>query len=211
MPGHRDPARRTRERIGLEVPRADAVRQPVARSAAEGRVRAEERPGAVTGGRAGVPIDPPAAHGQRRADRIPRGLGDHVHGAGHRVRTPRGRGRTADHLDLLYVARADRQRVPHDHPEEVEVDAAPVHQHELRVRQHAGRVPAGDLHIPGRELDDVQTRHRAQHVADVGARRSGKSLGRNDRRGDRRIDHPHLGAPAGGRLAPRTTTSSATE
>ena len=202
-PGHsrivddRNPARRAGESVGPEVPGADTVGQPVVGRPRDRRVGAEHRPGPLTRGRAGVPIDPAAAHRHRRPHRLPRRPGDDVDGPGHGVRAPGGRRGPAHHLDLFDVAVVGRQQVPHDQAEEVQVDAAAVHQHELRVGHRPGGLPAGDLDVAGRELNHVDAGHRAEDVADVGARRGRQRFAGDDGGGDRGIDDPDLGSRRG--------------
>ena len=193
----RNAARRTREGIGPEVAGADAVGQPVGGRPRDRRVRAEHRPDALTHRRARFPVDPAAAHRHRRPHRLPRRLRDDVDRPGHGVGAP-GRGRRpAHHLDLLDVALVGRQQVPHDQAEEVQVDAAAVHQHELRVGHRPGGLPAGDLDVARRELNHVDAGHRAEGVADVGARRRRQGLAGDDRRRYGRIHDPDLGARGG--------------
>ena len=50
-----------------------------------------------------------------------------------RVRAPHRRRRPADDFDLLDLGGIDRQEIPHDEPEEVLVDRAPVEQHQHRI------------------------------------------------------------------------------
>ena len=189
---HRDPARRPGERVGPEVAAADAVRQPVARRPRHGRVRTEHRALAKSDARSVIPVDVPAAERHRRADRFPRRLGDDVDRPGHGVGAPH-RGRwPPHHLDLLHVVEVGRQQIPHHEAEEVKVDAASVHQDELRVRQRVAGAAAGDLHVAGRELDHVDARRRTQEVAVVLGRRGFKRGGGDDRHRHRRIDQPDL-------------------
>ena len=100
------------ERVGLEVAGADAVGEGVARRPRDRRVGPEHRSRPLPDGRAGVPVDPAAAHAHRRAHRVARRPGDDVDGAGHRVRPPGRRRRPADDLDLLDVALVGRAACP---------------------------------------------------------------------------------------------------
>ena len=190
---HGDLSRRTGKRVGLEVSGADAVRQPVCRRPGDRRVRAEQRPGALPGGRSGVLVNPAGAHRHRRPHRLPRRLRDDVDGAGHGVRAPGGRRRPAHHFDLLDVALIGRQQIPHDQSEEIQIDAAAVHQHELRIGHRPGGLPAGDLHVARRELNHVDAGHRAEDVAEVRAGRCLQGFSRDHRGRHWRIDEPDLG------------------
>ena len=108
-----------------------------------------------------------AAEVDRGADHFPRRLGDQVDDAAQRVGAPDRGARTTHDLDLRDLAEVDRQQVPHNEAEEVEVDAATIEQHELAGRQAGRGATAGDLHVAGADLRNIQTRHVAQDVAIV--------------------------------------------
>ena len=131
--------------------------------------------------RAGIAIDilgaaheAAGADGQRRAPlsgQFARRLRDHVDHAAHGVGAPHGRGRTANHLDLLDLVGVGGHEVPHHHAVEVEVDGAAVHERQLRRGQGGGGAAGRDVEVARRYLADVEPWHRSQEVADVRRRR----------------------------------------
>ena len=147
----------------------------------------------------------PDADRQRRwplRRQLARRLGDDVHHAAHRIGAPDGRGRPADHLDLLDLVRVGRARSPTspcrrsrgrcDRPstsascDVASVDVAPA---------------AGHVDVARRHLRDVHAGHRPQQVADVGGRGVLDRLRGDDADGGGRVDELLL------RRGRRTTTT----
>ena len=167
-------AGRTRQRVLREIAGRHFVRPLVVHGPGMRAVHVEQRAGAlVTAGH--VAIESAEADGHRVAAavarQLARRLGDHVDDAGHRVGAPHRGGGTAHDFDLLDLVGIRRHEVPHHHAEEIEVDAAAIDERELRRRERGRGAARRDVDVARRHLGDVDARHRAQQVADVGGRR----------------------------------------
>ena len=135
------------------------------------------------------------AHAKRHAGsrQLARRLGDDVDHAVHRVGAPDGRRRPADHFDLLDLGGVDRQEVPGDEPEEVQVDAAAVDQRQLAGRQRRRGAAAGEVDVAGRGLGDVEPGHRPEQVGVAGGGVVLQGLAGNQAHRGRRVHQRLLG------------------
>ena len=156
---------RARERVRPVERRRHLVRPAVVDGPGMRQVRVERA--AVAGVRrlpVHVAVEGAEAHRNRGALHLARRFRDDVDHAGHRVGPPDGGRGPANHLDLLDFGEVDRQEVPADEPEEVEVDAPAVDERQLRRRQRAGGAPARDVEIAGRGLRHVDAGDRAEQA-----------------------------------------------
>ncbi len=123
--------------------------------------------------------------------------GHHIDHAGGGVGAPHGRGRSADHLDLLDVVGLHRGEIPEDDVEEIEVKRSPVHQGELAAGEKRARSPSGDVDVAGRRLDDIGAGNLAHEVADILRRTGLDGVAADDADGGGRVLEQDLGSGGG--------------
>ena len=119
---------------------------------------------------------------------LARRLRDEIDDAVHGVGAPHRRRRAADHFDLLQLVRIDRQQIPGDEAEEIEIEAAAVEQRQRRGRERRGGAAHRDVEVARRRLRDVDAGHRAEQLGVVGRRRRRDHVGGHDRHRRRRVD-----------------------
>ena len=68
-----------------------------------------------------------------------RRLGNDVHNTMHGVSAPHSGSRPTHNLDLLDLAEVQRQQIPGDEAEEIEIYRPPIDQHQLRCVERTGR------------------------------------------------------------------------
>jgi len=152
-PGARDESGRSVEGVLLVVAAGDLVAHGVSDTC--------HSDGAELGS------DLAATEDQGRSCQLARRLGDQVDHAAQGVGAPDSTSRAAHHLDLLDLAQVDRHHVPHDEAEEVEVERAPVEQHQLRRLQATGATARLHVDVAGTQLGDVHAGNVAQQIAEV--------------------------------------------
>ncbi len=185
---HRDPAGRSRERVGTKVAARHAICPRRIGRIGEAGVRAKKTTRALAGRGSGVAAHEPAGERRFGAFRFARRLRDDVDDAGERVGAPDGGCRTTDDLDLFDRVQVRRQQIPQHDAEEIEIDRPAVEQHELCVRERAGGLTAGDVDVTGGQLNDVEARHAPQQVAVVLSGRALQLRAPQHRHRRRRVD-----------------------
>ena len=83
------------------------------------------------------------------------------------VGAPDGGSGASYHLDLLDVRHVRGHEIPEDQTEEVQIDGPSVHEGELGVGENARGLPAGEVEVASRGLDDVLAGKGSEEIADA--------------------------------------------